>query len=313
MSIRAGFFRIMMRSQNINPIAHPEMKDRMKQMSAKYSNTKPKKGYTLECLTTSKGTRYQRMIRDKTKPSGKVIYYIHGGCYISGLTYNYRDFCAPFCDLSDGLEIILLDYSLMPDNKYPTQLNEAADLWNELTVLRNIRPDNIILGGDSSGGNLALALIIKLRDMRKNLPRSLFLLSPWTDMTASGKSYAENYKKDVEIGDKKGVFNDQTKQTLLNSYLYDYIGDRDRTEPYISPVFADYKDFPPMMLFAGEDEMLLDDTLTVYKKAKQAGVDVILETQPKMFHSYVLYTSYMPESKRSYQLLKEFITNSFKL
>lgn len=304
---------MMMRAQNINPIAHPGMKDKMKQMSAKYSHTKPKKGYTLECLTTANGTKYQRLIRDKAEPSGKVIYYIHGGCYISGLTYNYRDFCAPFCDLYDGVEIILLDYSLMPEHKYPTQLDEAADLWNKLTKLRNIRPDNIILGGDSSGGNLALALMLWLRDMGKRLPKSLFLLSPWTDMTISGKSYAENYNKDVEIGDKNGVFNEQTKQALQSSYLYDYIGDYDRTEPYISPAFADYKGFPPMLLFAGEDEMLLDDTLTVCKKARQAGVDVILETQPKMFHSYVLYTNYMPESKSSYRLLKDFIKNSFSL
>ena len=313
MSIRAVFFRMMMRAQNINPIAHPGMKDKMKQMSAKYSHTKPKKGYTFECLTTANGTKYQRLIRDRTKPSGKVIYYIHGGCYISGLTYNYRDFCAPFCDLADGSEIILLDYSLMPEHKYPTQLNEAADLWNELTESRSIRPDNIILGGDSSGGNLALALMLWLRDMGKSLPKSLFLLSPWTDMTISGKSYAENYNKDVEIGDKNGVFNEQTKQALLSSYLYDYIGDNDRTDPYISPAFADYKGFPPMLLFAGEDEMLLDDTLTVCKRAREAGVDVILETQPKMFHSYVLYTNYMPESKSSYRLLKDFIKNSFSL
>ncbi len=79
---------------------------KMKQMSAKYSHTKPKKGYTLECLTTANGTKYQRLIRNRAEPSGKVICYIHGGCYISGLTYNYRDFCAPFCDLSDGAEII---------------------------------------------------------------------------------------------------------------------------------------------------------------------------------------------------------------
>ena len=296
MSIRAVFFRMMMRAQNINPIAHPGMKDKMKQMSAKYSHTKPKKGYTLECLTTANGTKYQRLIRDRAKPSDKVIYYIHGGCYISGLTYNYRDFCAPFCDLSDGSEIILLDYSLMPEHKYPTQLDEAADLWNELTESRSIRSDNIILGGDSSGGNLALALMLWLRDMGKSLPKSLFLLN-----------------KDVEIGDKNGVFNEQTKQALLSSYLYDFIGDHDRTDPYISPAFADYKDFPPMLLFAGEDEMLLDDTLTVCKRAREAGVDVILETQPKMFHSYVLYTNYMPESKSSYRLLKDFIKNSFSL
>ena len=109
-SVRGKFFKMMTRMQNINPIAHPEMEQKMKRMSQKYSHTKPKKGYTLECLCTKSGTKYQRLRRENVKPSGKVIYYIHGGCYISGLTYNYRDFCAPFCDLINGAEIILLDY-----------------------------------------------------------------------------------------------------------------------------------------------------------------------------------------------------------
>lgn len=304
-SIRGEFFKKMMRMQNINPIAHPEMEQKMKRMSQKYSHTKPKKGYTLECLCTKNGTKYQRLRREKVKPSGKLIYYIHGGCYISGLTYNYRDFCAPFCDLINGAEIIMLDYKLSPEYKYPIQLNEALDLWKTITTYA--KPENIIVGGDSSGGNLALAMLLKLRDENRELPCGCFFLSPWTDMTASGKSYAMNYQKDVEIGDKKGVFDEATRNKLLDSYLFECIGDADRTSPYVSPAFADYSGFPPMMLFAGGHEMLLDDTLAVYNKAKSAGVNVRLETQPGMFHSYVLYQNHMPESKASYQKLKTFI------
>ena len=103
-----------------------------------------------------------------SQPSGKVIYYIHGGCYISGLTYNYRDFCAPFCDLINGAEIVLLDYKLSPEYKYPIQLNEALDLWKTITTY--VKPENIIVGGDSSGGNLALAMLLKLRDENRELP-----------------------------------------------------------------------------------------------------------------------------------------------
>lgn len=304
-SVRGEFFKIMMRMQNINPIAHPEMEEKMKSMSAKYSHTKPKKGYTLECLSTKNGTKYQRLKKKGAKSTDKVIYYIHGGCYISGLTYNYRDFCAPFCDIENGVEIVLLDYKLSPEYQYPTQLNEALDLWEVLT--KEKKPENIIVGGDSSGGNLALAMLLKLRDDKKDMPGGCFFLSPWTDMTASGKSYAINYKNDVEIGDKKGVFDEATRQQLLDSYLFKCIGKEDRKNPYVSPAFADYSGFPPMMLFAGEHEMLLDDTLTVYKKAKNAGVNVKLETQPEMFHSYLLYQNYMPESKASYNNLKMFI------
>lgn len=304
-SVRGKFFKMMTRMQNINPIAHPEMEQKMKRMSQKYSHTKPKKGYTLECLCTKSGTKYQRLRRENVKSSGKVIYYVHGGCYISGLTYNYRDFCAPFCDLINGAEIILLDYKLSPEYKYPTQLDESLDLWKAITTYA--KPENIIVGGDSSGGNLALAMLLKLRDNKREMPCGCFFLSPWTDMTASGKSYALNYQRDVEIGDKKGVFDEATRQKLLDSYLFDYIGTTDRKSPYVSPAFADYSGFPPMLFFVGGHEMLLDDTLTVYNKAKRAGVDVMLEIQPGMFHSYVLYQNYMPESKESYNTLKRFI------
>ena len=178
-------------------------------------------------------------------------------------------------------------------------------MWKTITTYA--KPENIIVGGDSSGGNLALAMLLKLRDENRELPCGCFFLSPWTDMTASGKSYALNYQKDVEIGDKKGVFDEATRNKLLDSYLFECIGDADRTSLYVSPAFADYSGFPPMMLFAGGHEMLLDDTLAVYNKAKSAGVNVRLETQPGMFHSYVLYQNHMPESKASYQKLKTFI------
>lgn len=309
-SVRGEFFKMMMRMQNINPIAHPEMEDKMKRMSEKYSHTKSVKGYTLECLCTKKGTKYQRLRKEDAGSTDKVIYYIHGGCYISGLTYNYRDFCAPFCDLANGVEIILLDYKLSPKYQYPTQLNEALDLWEEITSSK--KPENIIVGGDSSGGNLALAMLLKLRDSEMKMPCGCFFLSPWTDMTASGKSYAVNYQKDVEIGDKKGVFDEATRQKLLDSYLFKCIGEEDRNNPYVSPAFANFSDFPPMMLFVGGHEMLLDDTLSVYNKAISAGVNVKLETQPGMFHSYILYQNYMPESKASYRKLKLFIKELFK-
>lgn len=306
-SIRGNFFKWMTGKQNINPIIHPEMREKMVKMSDRYAHTKPRKGYTLECLSTPNGTKYQRMHKKGASLSGSVIYYIHGGCYISGLTYNYRDFCVPFCDLAEGVEIVLLDYKLSPHYKYPVQLDEAIDLWNELTEHQAIKPENIIVGGDSSGGNLALSMMLRLRDEGKPMPNSAFFISPWTDMTASGKSYYKNYQNDVEIGDKHGVFDEETRQAILNSYLFDYIGEANRSVPYISPALADYHNFPPTLLFAGEHEMLLDDTLVVYEKMKTSGVSVTLETQPEMFHSYVLYNTYMPESRHSYETLKEFL------
>ena len=306
-SVRGKFFRWIIGKQNINPITHPEMREKMVRMSARYSHTRAKKGYILECLSTRNGVKYQRLYKKGSTLSGKVIYYIHGGCYISGLTYNYRDFCAPLCEVIPGAEIILLDYRLSPEYRYPTQLNEALDLWMELTEHLGIKEKNIVVGGDSSGGNLALAMMLKLRDEGKPMPNSAFFLSPWTDMTVSGESYRSNYQKDVEIGDQNGKFDENTRRRLLSSYLFEYIGDAERNDPYVSPVFADYHGFPSTLLFAGEDEMLLDDARAVFEKMKKAGVRAIIETQPGMFHSYVLYMDYIPESSHSFKTLKRFI------
>lgn len=132
-----------------------------------------------------------------------IIYYLHGGCYICGLTNNYHSFLREFCNLEDDVTVVLLDYKTAPEYKYPVQLNEALDLWDELTENQDYRAENIVIGGDSSGGNLALAMMLKIRDDGRKMPAGAFLLSPWTDMTMSGDSYIRNYPKDVEIGERK--------------------------------------------------------------------------------------------------------------
>ncbi|OUM69928.1 hypothetical protein PIROE2DRAFT_66773, partial [Piromyces sp. E2] len=132
------------------------------------------------------------------EPTKKVIYYIHGGNYVKGLTPMYESLVYPLCDISDDIQVVLLDYSLAPDNKYPIQLNEAVDVWEELT--KDFQPKDIIIGGDSSGGHLALTLLEKLKNDKNESPKAAFFISPWTDMTCSGESYFTNYQKDVNLG-----------------------------------------------------------------------------------------------------------------
>ena len=202
---------------------------------------------------------------------------------------------------------VLLDYKTAPEYKYPVQLNEALDLWDELTENQDYRAENIVIGGDSSGGNLALAMMLKIRDDGRKMPAGAFLLSPWTDMTMSGDSYIRNYPKDVEIGERKAVLTEEKREKLMESGLYSFIGGADRKSPYISPCFGTYEGFPPMFFAVGEDEMLLDDTLDVVEKLKNAKVSVICERKPDMFHTYVLYKNLMPESRESFSEMKRFV------
>jgi len=312
-SIRGKICSLMTAAQNVNPSAHPDAVAKMKKLAAKYMDVKLPKGYSFEKETTQNGTKYHIVQKSGRENARKVLYYIHGGCYIAGLTNNYHSFVRDFCDMDDGITVILLDYKTAPEYKYPVQLDEAEDLWDELTNRQGYREENIIIGGDSSGGNLALALMLKIRDKGKTMPAGAFLLSPWTDMTMSGNSYAMNYQKDIEIGERKAILTDEKRKMLMESDIYSFIGNADRCSPYLSPLFASYEGFPPMFFAVGESEMLLDDTLGVVKKLEKAHIPVICERKPDMFHSYVLYKNMMPESKDSYLKIRQFVREQLVL
>ncbi len=296
------FNQIIIRVQNINT---PAAIRKMRRLSAPFINDRVDRAYTLEKGETAAGTRYLRMKRAGGAEPRKIIYYLHGGGYVCGIISLYKELNEGFCDLEEGVEVFLLDYRLAPEYRFPTQLKEALDLWHELAG--HFGPKQIILGGDSSGGNLTLALMLKLRDEGEPLPAAAFLISAWTDMLASGASYIENYHHDAEMGKRTGHLTEAKRQEVLQGELYCFIGEADRTHPYLSPVYGDYEGFPPMMFMVGGYEMLLDDTLTVAEKLRRCGVPVICEQQPEMFHNYVLYKDYIPESRASYEKLLRFV------
>ena len=312
-SVRGRIFSMITSMQNINPSANPDAVEKMKKMAEKYLDVKLPRGYIFEKKKTQNGTKYHIIQRNGRENAKKVLYYLHGGCYIAGLTNNYHSFVRDFCDMEESITVVLLDYKTAPEYKYPVQLDEAEDIWNELTVIQGYRPENIIIGGDSSGGNLALALLLKIRDKGKKMPAGAFLLSPWTDMTMSGKSYIRNYQKDVEIGERKAALTEEKRKMLMDSDIYSFIGNADRKSPYLSPLFASYEGFPPMFFAVGESEMLLDDTLGVVKKLKKAYIPVICDRKPDMFHSYVLYKNMMPESKESFIKIKNFVRENLDI
>ncbi len=308
-SVRGNFFKIITRlTGNVNPFTHSNAIEYMQKMSKKYINGKIKNGYTFERLITGNGTNYQILRKCNAQKIERIIYYIHGGVYVTGLLSMYRDFTCDFCEISPDTAVCLLDYSLAPKFRYPTQLDEAVDVWNELTEKYKIKAENIVVGGDSSGGNLALAMMLKIRDMGLDMPCGAFFLSPWTDMLASGESYVKNYNNDVELGEKKAKLTEEKKGQLLKSDLYCFMPeDSDRYTPYISPIYGDFSDFPPIHINVGGDEMLLDDSLNLAKKIMNSKANVTVDCCENMFHTYTLYKNLMPESKKSYQSIIRFI------
>ena len=269
-----------------------------------------KKGYERSVETSKSGIKFER-IKKIGEDSGKLVLYIHGGGYTAGLSKAYRDQACDYVKASGGAQVFLLDYDLAPGALYPTQHNQAYAFWKDVLDM-GYKPKDIIVGGDSAGANLTLSIMLRLRDEGAELPKALYLISPWADMTASGKSYETNYHVDPMFG-KKGVeLSYELRDRLLQSDMYSWCGDADRTDPLVSPVFGDYKGFPPTLMTVGADEILLSDTLTIEEKMKKEGIDVRVISHEKMFHIYPLYYTMFPESKKAYKQILAYVGEMLK-
>ena len=306
-SVRAKLGRIFVRKVfNMNPDGGKSFVDVAKIISD--DGKEVKEGYERIEDATADGVKYVR-VKPIGKESEKLVLYFHGGGYTVGLSQDYYYHASDMAKAAgEGVQCILLDYDLAPEYLYPHQHNQAYSLWTDIVEKQGFKPENIILGGDSAGGNLALSLCLRLRDEGKALPRALYLLSPWADMLASGKSYEENYTQDPMFGEKKAVLSEEKRERLLKSDMYAWCGDADRRDPLVSPVFGDYEGFPQTLMTVGGDEILLDDTRTIAENMKGHGIEVRVICDEKMFHIYPLYYKFFPESKKAYQKILAYIT-----
>ena len=317
MSLRSRAVRIMIwKYANLNPdrtsnggkiIAYADKRTQSRSLSSKLMR--------VSCRTEN-GTCYERVSLKGSLPNGRAIYYIHGGAFFAALNPYYLHLAESFCNAMGGGEVVFVDYGVTPENKYPTQLDQADDVWTEITERLGYKAENVIIGGDSAGGNLTLALMLKLRDQGRSMPKGGFGISPWADMTAEGESYYFNYNNDVMFGNKKGKADDELRKKLITSELFSYAKEliyEERRSPYVSPVFGKYNGFPPMFFTVGEHEMLLSDTLTVAEKLRAENVEVNVDIGKKMFHIYALFPSQLPEAKRSFDKLTKFISKHLRV
>ena len=227
-----------------------------------------------------------------------LVYYLHGGAYIQNLSDLYRLRIRKYSRIARNADVALLDYRLAP-----------LDGWQKL-IDEGYLPENILVGGDSAGGNLALAMCLKLKDSGRELPRGLMLFSPWTDMTGSGSSYETNFNLDPMFGGDSALSGDQIR-AFQSFGVYAFCLDADRMSPYVSPVFGDYEGFPPSIITVGSHELLYSDSLTVYEKMKKAGVDCSLVVGEGMFHVYALFGKLIPEADFAMKQVADFADKLF--
>ena len=268
------------------------------------------------------GYRYQKVNADgvkaevfskKKNTSENLVFVIHGGAYISRMMFYYRLLNKRYSKASGGGTVIHYEYRCAPEYTYPAALEDTLKVW-DWVLRQGFKEENIITVGDSAGGHLSVNLLMKLHDTGRKQPRAAVLMSPWLDMTASGKSYVENYKVDPVFGIRGQTPKaEEVKTMLMKSELYMWLGDNDRKDPYISPVYAEFDDtYPPIFVTAGGNEMLLSDSETLVEKFRKAGVEAQLFVPEGMFHAYPVYEIF-PEAQKGLKLICEFISGKFEM
>ena len=213
-------------------------------------------------------------VMPKDERRSGVVLYLHGGGYTCGSLDYAKGFAATLAS-ECGVRVFCAAYRLAPENPYPAAVEDALTAFDYL-LKKGYAPHQILLCGESAGGGLIYALSLKLKQLGRELPCGLIGISPWVDLTGSGASYETNRDDDPSL-----------TQELLEFYAKCYT--QDPTDPLCSPVRGDLTGLPPSLLFAGGDEILLDDARTLHDRLKAAGCRSKLIIAPGRWHAYVLY------------------------
>jgi acetyl esterase/lipase len=217
----------------------------------------------------------------------RVLMFFHGGGYCSGSILSHRRLVTE-AGRAAGVRTLAIAYRLAPENPFPAAYDDALTAWR---FLRNqgIPAAHIAIGGDSAGAGLTVALISRLHDAHDELPRCAWLISPWTDLTMSGSTLASKEAVDPLM-----------HKTYLNELADAYLApEMDRKDPRVSPLYADLKGFPPVLIQVGSAETLLDDATRFAAVAGAADVRVTLEIWPQMIHAWPLWNAHLEPGRRA--------------
>lgn len=202
-----------------------------------------------------------------------VILYCHGGGYSTGSSLYARTLTTKLA-MSTSMDVFCFDYRLAPENPYPAALEDAMKAWNYVMLLGYGARD-VIIAGDSAGGNLALSFVHKLKSEGRLLPRGLVLMSPWTDLTSSGKSHETKSEVDPVLDEE-----------YMEHMISNYAEKEDLENPFISPFFGNFEEFPPTYIQVGDNEVLLNDATMLHKKMVKENVPVKIDIFKGMWHVF---------------------------
>lgn len=226
------------------------------------------------------------VVSDQAATDAPVMLYLHGGGFFACSPATHRAVTIAFAQ-SGALRVFALDYRLAPEHRFPAALDDAVACCDWLAS--GTGQPVAVIGGDSAGGNLALATLLRLRDTGRALPAAGVIFSAVTDLAATGDSIIENDRRDA-------MFFGASVARLAEVYLPPGLDPRD---PLVSPLYADLAGLPPLLLHVGADEVLRDDTVRFAARAQAAQVDATLRVWAGVPHVWQLMGQFLPEGRQS--------------
>jgi len=227
-------------------------------------------------------------------PTRATLFYLHGGGYIGMSSETHRYLTGAFA--RRGFRVFSADYRLAPEHPFPAAVEDAMAAWRGLRA-RVAGP--VFVAGDSAGGGLALALLMRMRDLGERGPDAACLFSPWTDLAVTGASTRTNEKRDPLL-----------VASGLDKVAAVYLDGADPRDPLASPLYGDFTGLPPIIFFVGDTEVLLDDTLRAAERARKAGVTVELRVAPDMPHVWPFLNRILPEGRHAMDEAAAFLSAS---
>lgn len=225
----------------------------------------------------------------------RVILYFHGGGYVLGSIRTHRAMISRIARPSNA-RALAIDYRLAPEHPFPAAVDDALAAYRWL-LAQGYKPGRIVVAGDSAGGGLAIAALLAIRDAQLPMPAGAVPISPWTDLEGKGDSIRTRAARDVMV----------TQDNLAQS-AKQYYGANDPKNPLVSPVHADFRGLPPMLIHVGDAEILLDDATRVAERARAAGVNVELEVWPDMPHVWHVFAKILPEGQQAIDKIGKFVS-----
>ena len=224
-----------------------------------------------------------------------AILYIHGGGYVSCSPASHRPITGALARLT-GTRVFSIDYRLAPENKFPAAVDDVVAAYRWLLEKKGIEPNSLTVAGDSAGGGLTLALLLKAKALGLPMPACAVCFSPWTDLSAGGESVLSNE-------DSCAMFTSEN----IYDFAAAYLGGHSARDPYASPVYGDLSGLPPVLLHVSSGELLLDDSRRIHHAIEKAGGESRLHLFEGVSHGWQMLQGIVPEAKASLEEAADFI------